>query len=92
MTLAPGETKNFTLSVRIDPSKLEKTRDPAADVTQNATDYYTGVETVPAQYRQYIASASGRLVLAEDNGQRHCACPSMWHPNPSAPCTPPTAP
>ena len=69
VTLAPGETKNFTLSVRIDPSKLEKTRDPAADVTQNATDYYTGVETVPAQYRQYIASASGRLVLAEDNGQ-----------------------
>ncbi|WP_304009742.1 S-layer homology domain-containing protein, partial [Rothia mucilaginosa] len=58
-----------TLSVRIDPSKLEKTRDPAADATQNATDYYTGVETVPAQYRQYIASASGRLILAEDNGQ-----------------------
>ena len=69
VTLAPGETKNFTLSVRIDPSKLEKTRDPAADATQNATDYYTGVETVPAQYRQYIASASGRLILAEDNGQ-----------------------
>ena len=55
--------------MRIDPSKLEKTRDPAADTTQNATDYYTGVETVPAQYRQYIASASGRLILAEDNGQ-----------------------
>ena len=55
--------------MRIDPSKLEKTRDPAADATQNATDYYTGVETVPAQYRQYIASASGRLILAEDNGQ-----------------------
>ena len=69
VTLAPGETKNFTLSVRIDPSKLEKTRDPAADTTQNATDYYTGNETVPAQYRQYIASASGRLILAEDNGQ-----------------------
>ena len=36
------------------------------DTTQNATDYYTGNETVPEQYRQYIASASGRLVLTED--------------------------
>ena len=66
VTLAPGETKKFELSVRIDPSKLEKTRDAAMDATQNATDYYTGKETVPAQYRQYIASASGRLVLTED--------------------------
>ena len=69
VTLAPGETKKFELSVRIDPSKLEKTRDAAMDATQNATDYYTGNETVPTQYRQYIASASGRLVLTEDNGQ-----------------------
>jgi len=66
VTLAPGETKKFEVAVRIDPSKLEKTRDAAMDTTQNATDYYTGNETVPAQYRQYIASASGRLVLTED--------------------------
>ena len=66
VTLAPGETKKLEVTVRIDPAKLEKTRDPAMDVTQNATDYYTGNETVPAQYRQYIASASGRLVLTED--------------------------
>ena len=66
VTLAPGETKKFEVTVRIDPSKLEKTRDAAMDTTQNATDYYTGNETVPAQYRQYIASASGRLVLTED--------------------------
>ena len=67
--------------MRIDPSKLEKTRDAAMDTTQNATDYYTGNETVPEQYRQYIASASGRLVLTED-APRHCACPFTWHPSP----------
>lgn len=66
VTLAPGETKKFEVTVRIDPSKLEKTRDAAMDTTQNATDYYTGNEIVPEQYRQYIASASGRLVLTED--------------------------
>ena len=66
VTLAPGETKKFEVTVRIDPSKLEKTRDTAMDTTQNATDYYTGNEIVPEQYRQYIASASGRLVLTED--------------------------
>ncbi len=70
ISLAAGETKTFILSVRIDPSKLEKTRDAAMDITQNATNYYTGAETVPAKYRQYIASASGRLILTEDGGQQ----------------------
>ncbi len=43
VTLAPGETKKFELSVRIKPSKLEKTTRQCA-TQENATDYYAAMK------------------------------------------------
>ena len=65
VSVAAGERKNVTVTVRIDPSKLEKTMDPAMSADQVAQDWTTG-KTLAAGKRQYIASASGRLIFSEN--------------------------
>ena len=65
VSVGAGERKNVTVTVRIDPSKLEKTMDPAMSADQVAQDWTTG-KTLAAGKRQYIASASGRLIFSEN--------------------------
>ena len=65
VSVGAGERKNVTVTVRIDPSKLEKTMDPAMSADQVAQDWTTG-KTLIAGKRQYIASASGRLIFSEN--------------------------
>ena len=66
ITVNPGEKKNFTVTITIDPAAMEKTMDPAMEKTHNSVDPYgDGTELVPEQYRQFIASESGRILLTE---------------------------
>lgn len=65
ITVQPGEKKNFQVKVTIDPARLEKTMDPAMEKTQSSIDLNTGKTVVPEQARQFIASESGRIKLAE---------------------------
>ena len=65
VSVGAGERKNVTVTVRIDPSKLEKTMDPAMSADQVAQDWTNG-KTLAAGKRQYIASASGRLIFSEN--------------------------
>ena len=65
VSVSAGERKNVTVTVRIDPSKLEKTMDPAMSADQVAQDWTAG-QTLAAGKRQYIASASGRLIFSEN--------------------------
>ena len=64
VSVGAGQTATFTVTVRIDPSKLEKTIDPSMYPTQDSLNYSTGVVTISGA-RQYIASASGRLILTD---------------------------
>ena len=64
VSVGAGQTATFTVTVRIDPSKLEKTIDPSMYPTQDSVNYSTGMVTISGA-RQYIASASGRLVLTD---------------------------
>lgn len=53
VTVAPGAKRNITVSVTIDPAKMEKANEPGTPLQQQS------------QARQFIASASGRLSLYE---------------------------
>ena len=64
VSVGAGQTATFTVTVRIDPSKLEKTIDPSMYPTQDSLNYSTGMVTISGA-RQYIASASGRLILTD---------------------------
>ena len=64
VSVGAGQTATFTVTVRIDPSKLEKTIDPSMYPTQDSVNYSTGMVTISGA-RQYIASASGRLILTD---------------------------
>lgn len=64
VSVGAGQTATFTVTVRIDPSKLEKTIDPSMYPTQDSLNYLTGMVTISGA-RQYIASASGRLILTD---------------------------
>ena len=64
VSVGAGQTATFTVMVRIDPSKLEKTIDPSMYPTQDSVNYSTGMVTISGA-RQYIASASGRLILTD---------------------------
>ena len=64
VSVGAGQTASFTVTVRIDPSKLEKTRDPSMYPTQDSVNFSTGAVTISGA-RQYIASASGRLILTD---------------------------
>ncbi len=64
VSVGAGQTATFTVTVRIDPSKLEKTIDPSMYPTQDSLNYSTGTVTISGA-RQYIASASGRLILTD---------------------------
>lgn len=64
VSVGAGQTATFTVTVRIDPSKLEKTMDPSMYPTQDSVNYSTGAVTISGA-RQYIASASGRLILTD---------------------------
>ena len=65
VSVGAGERKNVTVTVRIDPAQLEKTMDPAMSADQVAQDWTNG-QTLIAGKRQYIASASGRLIFSEN--------------------------
>ena len=64
VSVGAGQTASFTVTVRIDPSKLVKTMDPSMYPTQDSVNFSTGAVTISGA-RQYIASASGRLVLTD---------------------------
>ena len=64
VSVGAGQKATFTVTVRIDPSKLEKTRDPSMYPNQDSVNYSTGTVTISGA-RQYIASASGRLILTD---------------------------
>ena len=64
VSVGAGQKATFTVTVRIDPSKLEKTRDPSMYPNQDSVNYSTGAVTISGA-RQYIASASGRLILTD---------------------------
>ena len=66
MSVNAGQTVTFTVTVRIDPSKLEKTMDPSMYPTQDSVNFATGMVMISGA-RQYIASASGRLVLTDED-------------------------
>ena len=61
-----GQTLTFTVTVRINPSKLEKTIDPSMYPTQDSVNFATGMVMISGA-RQYIASASSRLVLTDED-------------------------
>ena len=82
--MGAGERKNVTVTVRIDPSKLEKTMDPAMSADQVAQDWTSG-KTLAAGKRQYIASASGRLISLR-MAARRSASRFTWHRSPSRRC------
>ena len=64
VSVGAGQTASFTVTVRIDPSKLVKTMDPSMYPTQDSVNFSTGAVTISGA-RQYIASASGRLILTD---------------------------
>ena len=67
VSVGAGEKKNVTVTVTIDPAKLEKTRDPALEKHQSSRNVVGDkVETTAEGDRQYVASASGRVVFKED--------------------------
>ena len=52
VSVGAGQTAMFTVTVRIDPSKLEKTIDPSMYPTQDSLNYLTGMVTISGA-RQY---------------------------------------
>ena len=70
VSVGAGEKKNVTVTVTIDPAKLEKTRDPALEKRQSSRNVVGDkVETTAEGDRQYVASASGRVVFKEDGAE-----------------------
>lgn len=57
VSVGAGQKATFTVTVRIDPSKLEKTCDLSMYLNQDSVNYSTGAVTISGA-RQYIASAS----------------------------------
>ena len=46
VSVGAGQKTTFTVTVRIDPSKLEKTRDPSMYPNQDSVNYSTGTVTI----------------------------------------------
>ncbi|MDO5750493.1 MAG: S8 family serine peptidase [Rothia sp. (in: high G+C Gram-positive bacteria)] len=78
----PAHSKvQVAVTVSIDPAKLEKSQDPAMVKKQSSVDYNTGKTIIDEQVRQYIASASGRVLFSE-NGQEALRVPVHIAPKP----------
>lgn len=73
VSVGAGERKNVTVTVRIDPSKLEKTMDPAMSADQVAQDWTTG-KTLAAgsasTLRALLADSSSRRMAARQSASR----------------------
>ena len=69
VTVPANSSTTVTVTVKVDPSKLEKTQDPAQPTKQSSWDSNTGDTIIPEQYRQYLASASGRVIFSENGSE-----------------------